>query len=137
MPIIETGKALVEKLTGWRQPSKVDLAAAIRERKPHHVKFKDDGIIPNHPSWPLVLYKSPVRLLPAFDPAAVFEQLFALNEWSSSWRNGIYPYVHYHSRIHEVLGVASGKARVQFGGNHGRIITIQMGDVAILPAGTG
>src|SRR4029077_14675151 len=104
---------------------------------PHSLNFKDDGVIPNHPSWPLIIYKSPVRLVSAFDPAAVFEDLFASNKWGSSWRNGIYPYVHYHSRIHEVLGVASGEARVQFGGNRGRFITMRAGDVAILPADTG
>ena len=40
-------------------------------------------------------------------------------------------------RIHEVLGVASGKGRVRFGGAKGRIFTLKAGDVVILPAGTG
>jgi uncharacterized protein YjlB len=64
------------------------------------------GIIPNNPKLPLVLYRSPVRLLGKFDPAAVFEELFERNGWGDSWRNGIYDYAHYNSRIHEVLGVA-------------------------------
>jgi uncharacterized protein YjlB len=38
------------------------------------------------------------------------EELFRQNGWRASWRDGIYDYVHYHSRIHEVLGVARGKA---------------------------
>ena len=54
-----------------------------------------------------------------------------------TWRDGIYDYVHYHSRIHEVLGIALGKGRVRFGGSKGRIFTLKAGDVAILPAGTG
>jgi hypothetical protein len=37
------------------------------------------------------------------------EELFRKNGWGASWRDGIYDYVHYHSRIHEVLGVARGK----------------------------
>ena len=53
------------------------------------------------------------------------------------WRNGIYPYVHYHSMIHEVMGVARGRATVRFGGDKGREIDIVPGDVVILPAGTG
>jgi uncharacterized protein YjlB len=63
--------------------------------------------------------------------------LFDLNEWGSSWRDGIYEYAHYHARIHEVLGIAGGHAKVQFGGAHGRILELNRGDVAILPAGTG
>jgi uncharacterized protein YjlB len=45
--------------------------------------------------------------------------------------------VHYHSRIHEILGIARGKGRVRFRGRRGRIFTLKAGDVAILPAGTG
>jgi uncharacterized protein YjlB len=52
-------------------------------------------------------------------------------------RDGIYDYGHYHSRIHEVLGIARGKGRVRFGGRKGRIFTLKVGDVAVLPAGTG
>jgi uncharacterized protein YjlB len=39
------------------------------------------------------------------------EDLFDENGWGDSRRNGIYDYVHYHSRIHEVLGIARAKAR--------------------------
>jgi uncharacterized protein YjlB len=63
--------------------------------------------------------------------------LFNANDWGDSWRNGIYEYVHYHSRTHEVLGIARGHARVRFGGNEGKIIALRSGDVVILPAGTG
>jgi uncharacterized protein YjlB len=78
-----------------------------------------------------------VRLIDALDPAAIFEELFERNGWSGSWRDGVYDYLHFHSRIHEVMGVARGTAVVQFGGTHGRKLRVKAGDVVILPSGTG
>ena len=135
MTILESVKRF-EKV-GWARPSVRDLDAALRPRKANAFWFKDDGVIPNNPKLPLVLYRSPVRLSGTFDPAAVFEELFERNGWGDSWRNGIYDYAHYHSRIHEVLGVARGHARVRFGGAKGRALKLKAGDVVILPAGTG
>ena len=137
MPILETGKKLFEKATGWRRPGKGEVKDLVIDTKPLTLKFEDDGVIPNHPHWPLILYRGAVRLPSHLDPAAVLEDLFAMNKWNSSWRNGIYDFVHYHSKIHEVVGIAAGKAKVQFGGNRGKSITLKAGDVAILPAGTG
>src|SRR5436190_17222269 len=137
MPTLEDAKKIAEKVTGWARPSRDNLSALVRERKARTVHFKDDGIIPNHPKWPLVIYRGAVRLPKNLDPAAVFEELFESNGWGDSWRNGIYDYVHYHSRIHEVLGVARGEGKVQFGGHRGRTLRLKAGDVAVLPAGTG
>ena len=53
------------------------------------------------------------------------------------WRNGIYPYAHYHSMIHEAMGIARGRAKVRFGGKKGKRDRYRVGDVVILPAGTG
>src|SRR5690606_29281660 len=137
MPILERGKKIVEKITGWQRPSSDDLDRLVRSRKANKFLFKDDGVTPNHPRWPLIVYRGAVKLPAEFDPAAIFEDLFARNGWQGSWRNGIYDYVHYHSRIPEVLGVARGSAKVQFGGKRGRSLTIKAEDVAVLPAGTG
>jgi uncharacterized protein YjlB len=137
MPALETVKKFAEKLTGWARPSKADLMALVKEREAHSFRFQDDGTIPNHPTWPLIIYRSAVRLPGKLDPAAVFEDLFQRNGWDDSWRNGIYDYVHYHSGIHEVLGIARGAAKVRFGGRRGRTLALKAGDVAILPAGTG
>lgn len=137
MSILESGKKMVERVTGWERPSKGELGGLVRKRKANIFRFEDDGVIPNHPHWPLVVYRGAVRLPDELDPAAVLEDLFAGNGWGQSWRNGVYSYVHYHSRIHEALGVARGTAKVRFGGNRGRALALKAGDVAILPAGTG
>ena len=109
MSLLEDVKCVAEKAIGWRRPE--DPKSLLRERKPRTHRFKDDGLIPNHPRWPLLIYKSVVRLPDSLDPAAVFEELFEDNGWGDAWRDGIYDYVHYHSRIHEVLGIARGLER--------------------------
>jgi uncharacterized protein YjlB len=137
VPLLEDVKRFAEKVTGRGRPAPEALRRLVRERKANTFRFNDDGCIPNHPYWPLVVYRGAVRLPDDCDPAAVFEDLFARNGWDDSWRDGIYDYVHYHSRIHEVLGIARGTGRVQLGGPHGRTLPLKAGDVAILPAGTG
>ena len=114
-----------------------DPQALVQARKAQTCLFADDGVIPNHPKWPLIVYRGAVRLPDGLDPASVLEQLFARHGWGKSWRDGVYDYDHYHSRIHEVLGVARGSGQVRFGGSGGRALTLGPGDVAILPAGTG
>src|SRR3982074_2722418 len=137
MPILEDAKKIAEKMAGWSRPSRDTLGGLVRARKANTFRFKDDGVIPNHPKWPLVIYRGAVRFSKKLDQAAVFQELFASNGWDDSWRNGIYDYVHYHSRIHEVLGIARGEGNVQFGGHLGGTLKLKAGDVAVLPAGTG
>jgi uncharacterized protein YjlB len=96
-------------------------------------QLKDDGLIPNS-HFPLLVYQGAVKT-PAQDPASVFEELFESNQWSGTWRDGIYTYHHYHSTSHEVLGVYSGSATVQFGGEKGIKQKVRAGDVIIIPAG--
>jgi uncharacterized protein YjlB len=99
--------------------------------------FKDDGVVPNNPGLPALVYKNAVDFGER-DPARAIEQLFAENGWGhGQWRDGIYTFVHYHSMIHEVLGIARGQARVQLGGPGGETFEFKAGDVAVLPAGTG
>lgn len=99
--------------------------------------FADDGVIPNNARLPFVVYRKAIDLLGTPNPEDTVEKLFKKNGWVDMWRNGIFPYVHYHSRIHEGLGVARGRARVRFGGDKGEEVELSDGDVAILPAGTG
>lgn len=99
--------------------------------------FKDDGAVRNN-RLPMLVYKGAVDVAQSANPEREIEALFAENGWGySQWRNGIYPFVHYHSMIHEVLGIARGHARVRFGGNQGEVLALGPGDVAVLPAGTG
>ena len=77
---------------------------------PETYLFEDDGGIPNS-RLALLVYR---QALPA-DPAAM-ETRFAAHDWSGGWRNGIYPFHHFHSTAHEVLEIAHGSAEVMFGG---------------------
>jgi len=137
MYLLETLKKTLESVTGIGRPSPRELREAVQERKAHQTMFKDDGKIPNNPRLPFLHYPSAVAVPSSGDSAAIFEELFKRNGWGDSWRNGIYDYVHYHSNIHEVLGVARGQATVRFGGDHGEAFELRKGDVVILPAGTG
>ena len=110
---------------------------STRKTKPLTFKFADDGSVPNNPKLPFVVYRNAVDLSGTADPEELVEHVIAGNGWRDLWRNGIYEYVHYHSMIHEALGIARGRARVRFGGNKGKELEIAAGDVAILPAGTG
>ncbi len=109
----------------------------VRRQKPECFRLAEDGETPNNPELPLTLYRGAVDLSAGGDVAAVFEKLFAGNGWGRSWRNGIYDFLHFHTAAHEVLGIARGQARVQFGGRNGPIVDVAAGDVVILPAGTG
>src|SRR5262249_54879135 len=137
MSVKETLKKTVETVTGMAKPSSREARDAVKRVAPETILFSDDGTTPNNPTLPFIYYPGAVQLSQAQDPAAVLEELFHRHGWGKSWRDGIYDYLHYHSRTHEVLGIARGTARVRFGGDKGRIVEIRAGDVAILPAGTG
>jgi uncharacterized protein YjlB len=92
-----------------------------------------DGAIPNHPRWPLLIYPAVI----AMPSPEAFEELFTKNEWPAAWRNGVFPFHHFHSNAHEALGVYAGEVTVQFGGDNGIAVTAKPGDVIVLPAGTG
>jgi uncharacterized protein YjlB len=101
------------------------------------LSFADDGDVPNHPRWPMIVYSQAIARQTLTTSEYVFDELFERNGWPAAWRNGIYPFTHYHSKTHEVLGIARGEATVQFGGKSGKTLTARAGDALLLPAGTG
>src|SRR5689334_6873088 len=113
------------------------MPTAAKPPAPVTATFADDGTIPNNPTLPLILYRGGIDLVGTPDPERVIEKTFAANGWGDMWRDGIFSYVHYHSMIHEALGVARGRARVQLGGHDGEMVEFSAGDIAVLPAGTG
>lgn len=100
------------------------------------LSFANDGATPNNPHFSLLLYRGALDLDRGHAGASI-ESMFGANGWDGFWRNGVYPYHHYHSTCHEALGVASGWAEIRFGGEHGETVRLEAGDVAVLPAGTG
>jgi uncharacterized protein YjlB len=99
--------------------------------------FEDDGETPNNPRLPMVVYRRALSLDGERDPALPFERAFSAHGWSDGWRNGIHPFLHFHTVAHEVLGIARGTATVEFGGANGKALVVEAGDVVVLPAGTG
>jgi uncharacterized protein YjlB len=100
---------------------------------PETYTFDDDGSIPNSP-LPVLVYSG--ALAPGAG-ARAYEELFAGHGWLGAWRDGIYPFHHFHSTAHEVLGIAAGSAEVMLGGPGGRRFELAAGAVVVLPAGTG
>src|ERR1700752_3311091 len=111
------------------------MSVVSEDLEPLTFVFQDDGLVPNN-RLPFLVYKGAIDV-DNDHPEKTVEGLFGANGWGDMWRNGVYDYLHYHSTVHEALGVARGHARVRFGGDRGREFELSAGDVAILPAGTG
>jgi uncharacterized protein YjlB len=95
-----------------------------------------NGWVPNNPQLPVLIYPGAIAL-EGSDPAALFEQTFHANGWPPQWRYHIFDFHHYHTQGHEVLGIASGHARLVLGGPGGQELEVSAGDVLLLPVGTG
>lgn len=102
----------------------------------HDQILHDDGLVPNNARLPLLILPGAIPVAIA-KPETMILGLFAGHGWGGGWVNGIYPFHHYHSNAHEVLGIARGWASVQFGGPHGPVMDVHAGDVVVIPAGVG
>lgn len=111
------------------------LVAGIAAPAPETYVFADDGHIPNS-RYPLLVYRKAFTAA-SLAGAAWLEAHFSVNNWTNSWRNGVFPYHHYHSTAHEVLGVYSGTALLHLGGEKGKQVRVAAGDILVIPAGVG
>ena len=98
--------------------------------------LKDDGVIPNNAQLPLLVYGK-VFEGKGERVAESFEEWYAANDWTGTWRWGVYPFHHFHSTAHEVLGCYRGSATVQFGGERGVKVELVPGAMVVIPAGVG
>jgi uncharacterized protein YjlB len=129
---VEPVKRVLEKVTGIGIPDTQQALSRVKSVEPRKMRFRPD------PSLPLLLYPRAIRFERGGDPAAMLEGIFNANGWGRAWRDGIYDFVHYHPRIHEVLGVARAGASLRLGGNsNGTTIRVRAGDVVLIPAGVG
>jgi uncharacterized protein YjlB len=102
---------------------------------PHIETFilQDDGTFPNS-RLPLIIYRDAVKQTGP-ETEETFKKLFSANDCGKNWIANVYDFHHYHSTAHEILGVASGEATLQFGGERGIAERVHAGDVILIPAG--
>ncbi|MFD3001783.1 cupin domain-containing protein [Pontibacter toksunensis] len=99
------------------------------------ISLEPHGNIPNNPHLPLLFYRQ--VFYDSSNLEQQFKEAFAKHNWRGSWTNGVFNYHHYHSKSHEVLGVAAGSATLILGGPGGEEAEVKAGDMVVLPAGTG
>src|SRR6185295_1753358 len=75
MPLTDQIKNYATKLVEKR-PDQTQLGAMVRRRRPTAISFRDDGIVPNHPHWPLIVYRQAIAFDSRFDADVTIDALF-------------------------------------------------------------
>src|SRR4030095_8667825 len=101
--------------------------------QPEQFTFNDDGVFPNS-VLPLLVYRQALATKDG-DGGSVVEECLAGNDWTNSWRNGVYLFAHSLTTTPQVLGVYSGNATLQLGGQRGKNVELHAGDLIVIPAG--
>jgi len=99
------------------------------------LNLERNGWVPNNSQLPVIIYKKAFNI--SNDMIQSAEAQFEKNDWPPQWVARIFDYHHYHSSAHEVLGCVSGNANIMLGGPGGNIVSLSVGDVVLLPTGTG
>ncbi|MDT0631997.1 cupin domain-containing protein [Rubrivirga sp. S365] len=82
-------------------------------------------------AWPVLLYRA------AFEGGAeAAVRRLDENGWGGAWVDGVFAYPHEHPDAHEALAVVAGRAALRLGGAAGQDVTVEAGDVVVLPVGT-
>jgi uncharacterized protein YjlB len=114
--------------------SLVDILQPIQKINIVRHIFQEDGHFPNNGLLPLLVYRTAFQIRDE-NTVDMVKEILETNSWTDTWVNGIYDYHHYHSTAHEVLVILKGSCRVQFGGPNGITLSLEPGDVAIIPVG--
>jgi uncharacterized protein YjlB len=104
--------------------------------EPEVLHLARNGWVPNNERLPVLIYRAVVIPVPRRVVSTMEDKLRG-NWWLPQSLNSIYDFHHYHSSAHEALGVARGTARLVLGGEGGPEVKLGVGDVVVLPAGTG
>ena len=104
--------------------------------QPQALFFRADSKIPNNPSLPVLVYRKVLDPNTA-DKDRVFKKHFEKSGWCGMWTGFIFDYHHFHTNTHEALAIAKGHVRVMIGGDAGKELDLQAGDLIVLPVGTG
>ncbi len=106
----------------------------MTEASVEHYLLEEAGESPNNGALPLIVYRAALEVK-GDEPEGALERAFAANGWGDGFRGDTFPFHHYHSVAHEVVGCARGAATLQFGGPTGPVVDVRAGDAVLIPAG--
>ena len=75
----------------------IDLWPEIGE--PDIFQLDRNGWVPNNQRLAVLIYHNVIDSK-GEDAAEALESMFRRNDWPPQWRNGVYPFHHYHTTAH-------------------------------------